>query len=335
MRVVSSIPFAAVLLASSTAWAHHNPGYWYLEEVVLGELDAYEGSVGNTVNYINVDPVTGAGEMELSACCNPDDCAGSGSNIYLLTWEIVPSAANASRGQTFEVHLTNDLIDGIGCADIDPFISTCGQEGAPASQETEQNIVLDYRSNSLTHAECNRFYPDPEYYATSHVPSPHEVYFYDHDNMPHDGYWWLNITHRWGMQYEVVYVYREDVALTGGPPMGGAGGSAGSPQAGSGGMDPGAGGTGPVDLGDAGIDPELGGSSNGGSANGTGGKPPGSSSDPDGGNTLNPNDTDNDAGARRGGGGGGGCGISTSDSRPSIAWVALLMALASRRRRAR
>jgi hypothetical protein len=324
MRATSLIPFAAVLLASSPAWAHHNPGYWYLDEVVTGELDGYEGSVGNTVNYIDVDPVTGAGEMELSACCNPDDCAGSGSNVYLLTWEIVPSAANASRGQTFEVHLTNDLIDGVGCADIDPFISTCGQEGAPASQETEQNIVLDYRSNSLTHAECNRFYPDPVYYATAHTPSPHEVYFYDHNNMPHDGYWWLNITHRWGMQYEVVYVYREDVALTGGPPTGGAGGSAGSPEAGTGGVD---------NLADAGVDPELGGSANAGS--GAGGKPSGNDNDADSGTSLTPTGTNPQT--QRSGGSGGGCGIAVPiDHTPTVITTLLAAcALLGRRRRGR
>jgi hypothetical protein len=227
------------------------------------------------------------------------------------------------------VNLTNDLIGGVGCPDIDPFISTCGQEGAPASQETEQGIVLDYRSNSLTHAECNRFYTEAAD-SSFHVPSPHEVYFYDHENMPHDGYWWLNITHRWGMQYEIVWVYREDVALTGGPPTGGAGGesnAAGAPSAG-----------GADGLGDAGIDPELGGSANGGTGNGTGGKPPGSGSDPDGGNTLNPNNTDDDAGtAGRRGGGGGGCGINTAPLRTPSALTALLAvaALATRRRRTR
>lgn len=329
MRITSLIPFAGVLLASSTAWAHHNPGYWYLDEVVYGEFDGYEGSVGNTVNYIDVDPVTGNGEMELSACCNFEDCAGSGSNIYLITWEVLPT--NVSRGQTLEVHLTSDLIGGPGCLDIDPFVSTCGQEGAPASQETEQNIVLDYRSNSLTHANCGRFYANAPNH-TDHVPSPHEVYFYDHENMPHDGYWWLNITHRWGMQYEIVWVYREDVALTGGPPTGGAGGESSGGAAGA----PGAGGA--DELGDAGIDPELGGTANGGAGNGAAGKPPGSTNDQDGGNTLTPTNSDNaDGGTRRGGGGGGGCGMMASTSRTGTALTALLAmaALVARRRRAR
>lgn len=330
MRTTSSlIPFATVLLGSSTAWAHHNPGYWYLDEVVYGEFDGYEGSVGNTVNYIEVDPATGTGEMELSACCNFEDCAGSGSNIYLLTWEVLPNASNASRGQTFAVHLTNELIGGVGCPDIDPFISTCGQEGAPASQETEQNIVLDYRSNSLTHAECNRFYTDPEN-SSFHVPSPHEVYFYDHENMPHDGYWWLNITHRWGMQYEIVWVYREDVTLTGGPPTGGAGGA--DPGTGGMGTAAGAGGAGP-DVGDAGIDVDL---PIGGSSNDAGSKPPGSSNGgEDGVDILNPSG-DDDAGTPRRGGGGGGCALGDTTT-PGATLIGLLFgaALLVRRQRAR
>jgi hypothetical protein len=317
MRTFSLVPFVALLLASSTAWADHNPSTWYLDQVINGEFDGYEGSIGNTVTRIEV--LDNSGEMELSACCNPDDCAGSGSNTYLITWEVMPNATDLTRGETLDVYLTNELIGGVGCPDIDPFISTCGQEGSPASQITEQNITFDYPSNSLTYANCDRFYPDPVKYANVHVPSPHQVHLYDHDNMPHDGYWWLNITHRWGMQYEIVWIYRTAEMAAGG---------AGN----SGGADSGAGGTGSIDVGDSGIAPDL---PPGGASNDAGVKPSGSNGGEDAVDTLNPVG-DQDAGAaHHGGGGGGGCSLNDA-ARGNQPLLALLLgaAFVARRRRA-
>lgn len=208
MRTRGSLLILSLLLvsvlAAPLAHADHNPNRWLLEGVVDGDGVVRGNAV--TVDEVVIEETTGF--VTVTACCGLEDLATCPSTrTYQIGWELGAPYEELGRGDEITVALSNELVSGADCPDIDPVVVVGEDSGNPADGLDELGITIEGPNDLLT-GGGGRFYTDPT--NADHDASVRTVVVQDIDNMPHDGYFHIDISQRWGLQYEVTWIYRYD-----------------------------------------------------------------------------------------------------------------------------
>lgn len=212
--------FASILVTTEAQAGP--PDTWRLEQVVDGDIGV-GGPPAITVDKVTIGDVDGA--IEITACCYLDDCTGV--NKYRMGWALEEPYEVVHVGDAIRFTLSNELLSG-SCQGVDPWIRPGGNDGFPAPVLEQEGVTIQ-GPNALFTGGGGDFHVDPS--NSSHDPTlPRVVTVQDLGS--HDGYWHIDFSQKWGLQYEVVFVYREETAA---PTTAAAtGGSVGATGSGSG-----------------------------------------------------------------------------------------------------
>jgi hypothetical protein len=205
MRTVVRLAVLFVVVAAGAARADHSPTRWGLAQVV-------HGNIGTVNDWYQIDEVVAedtSGHLVFTVCCSGESLTTcSNELVYQIGWTVDVDGLDVVAGQDVPFTLTNERLSGGACEDIDPFVQAGVPGGFPAPVLDAQGVQTGPGELFDTASAGGRFYTNPE--EGFHDPSPRFVSVKEGEGLPHDGYWHIDTTHRWGLQYEVVFVY--DVA---------------------------------------------------------------------------------------------------------------------------
>lgn len=204
---------AAVLLLLPSV-AHAGPSWWALSEPVL-HGDGVQRGASVTVEDVVVAETEGL--VTIRACCGLVDLAECpDSSTYEIGWALDAPVDVLGRGDDVNVTLSNVRTSG-SCSDIDPMVVVAGDNGNPADSLAGLGVTFDGPVGIFDDALAGgRYYATNSDPHTDHDNSVRTVSLYDADTMLEEGYFHIDIAHRWGLQYEVVWVYEATDDPTGG-----------------------------------------------------------------------------------------------------------------------
>ncbi len=212
--ILRSFVVLSVLLASAGTRADHSPSRWALDEPVV-QGDAVVRGTAVTLTDVVLTDTTGS--MMLIACCGLEDLATcQATNTYLIEWALDRDVASLARGDDIGVTFSNTRVAGT-CAEIDPIIIVSGDNGNPADSLPALGVTFAGPTGIFDDALVGgRFYSTNSDPHNDHDGSVRTVSVFDLDSMRHEGYWHIDVSHRWGLQYEFTWVYREATDPIGG-----------------------------------------------------------------------------------------------------------------------
>jgi hypothetical protein len=204
----------AFLLASFGARAEHSPSRWALDEPVVQGDAVVRGTAVSVTDIVLTDTT---GTLTLVACCGLEDLSTcTATNTYEIGWALDRDVTELARGDDIGVTFSNTRVAGT-CTDIDPIVIVSGDNGNPADSLPGLGVTFEGTTGIFDDALVGgRYYTtngDPH---TDHDGSVRTVSVFDLDTMPHEGYWHIDVSHRWGLQYEFTWVYREATEPIGG-----------------------------------------------------------------------------------------------------------------------
>ena len=210
-RVVVAV---VVFLGAGAARADHSPSFWALDEPIY-QGDAVARGTAVHVGDIVVTDTTGS--LTLVSCCGLVDLAEcQDTNTYLIEWQLDRHPAVLGRGDAVNVTFSNTRIAG-DCTDLDPIVVAAGDNGNPASSLAGLGVTFEGPTGIFDDAlSGGRYYTTNSDPHTDHDGSVRTVSVFDLDGMRHEGYWHIDVSHRWGLQYQFTWVYRATTDPTGG-----------------------------------------------------------------------------------------------------------------------
>lgn len=197
------LPFApsVVWLFTATAWA--DP--WALSEPVL-RGDGVAPGTAVAIEDVVINDTDGL--VTLRACCGLTELAAcTDSSTYDIAWTLDRDVHLLERGDSVGIALSNVRTSGT-CAEIDPTVVVAGDNGNPADSLPGLGVTFDGPVGIFDDAlSGGRFYPTNSEAHTDHDGSLRVVSVMDAETMLDDGYFHLDIAHRWGLQYEITWLY--------------------------------------------------------------------------------------------------------------------------------
>jgi hypothetical protein len=194
------------LLASGVAHADHGPSFWALDEPIYQGDGVQRGTAVHVSDVVVTDTT---GSLTLVSCCGLVDLAECpDTNTYLIEWTLDRHPEVLARGESVNVTLENTRIAG-DCTDLDPIVVVSGDNGNPADSLTGLGVTFEGPVGIFDDAQTGgRYYTTNSDPHNDHDGSVRTVSVFDLDGMRHEGYWHIDVSHRWGLQYEFTWVYR-------------------------------------------------------------------------------------------------------------------------------